>query len=60
MMTRKDYVSIAAAIKACPIDALQPVLAQATMRARLIAAIANVMARDNLRFNRKTFVEACQ
>ena len=52
-MTRKDYVAIAAAIKDTPNNC-----GTETMRYRIAFAIADVMARDNPRFDRARFLAA--
>jgi hypothetical protein len=58
-MTRKDYVAIAAALNACryhPDDGAETDWACCDIHAR---AIADVMARDNPRFDRARFLKAC-
>lgn len=63
-MTRKDYVAIAAAIKAARADIVskEPEASRADMKdgASLAAEhIADVMKRDNPHFDRARFLAAC-
>ena len=59
-MTKKDYIVIARAIAGCKPDDVQPVIAQETMRIRLIDSIAAALATDNPRFDLARFLKACQ
>lgn len=56
-MTQKDYVPIAAAIKDC-VDFYDEGVATEAI-AKVASEVANVMARDNGRFDRKLFMSAC-
>lgn len=55
-MTRKDYVAIAAAIHNAPWS--DSMTAEATITA-IAENIAEVMSRDNPRFDRERFLKAC-
>ncbi len=60
-MTRKDYVAIAAAIKARTEMArnIQNSAVRLTHYKELTGDIADVLARDNSRFDRARFLAAC-
>lgn len=57
-MTRKDYVAIAAALKAISAEYAHSVDYEQGVGAAVIA-VADVMARDNPRFDRGRFLKAC-
>jgi hypothetical protein len=50
-MSKKDYVLIAATLKALPIDGI-------TLHT-VASALADALARDNVRFDRARFLNAC-
>lgn len=61
-MTRKDYVAIAAALKAARMNTYTSgAVVQTHLHAvnSTAAQIADVMARDNPRFDRGRFLKAC-
>jgi hypothetical protein len=50
-VTRKDYEAIAAAVASMEVDA--------QCRTRVASALADVLAKNNARFDRARFVAAC-
>jgi hypothetical protein len=63
-MTRKDYIAIAAAIKGIGDSTPTPPYyitpdTRESVLATVADALADVMATDNARFNRKRFFAAC-
>lgn len=59
-MTRKDYVAIAAALRQFYMDDERESIHTASGAVEYVAHnIANVMARDNPRFDRQRFLRAC-
>lgn len=62
-MTRKDYVALAEAIKGeFPVEITNSELLRTRIAdwRGMVAAIANVCARDNSRFDRERFERACE
>lgn len=55
-MTRKDYIAIAAAIKASQMPATNET--EASLR-ELAIRLCSIMANDNPRFDRTKFLDAC-
>lgn len=60
-MTRKDYVALAEAIAGeFPIDSGDQLQVRLADWRGMVTAIANVLGKDNPRFDRERFRRACQ
>lgn len=55
-MTRKDYILLAAAIRACRFDGMDPV--RAAIHADYANRVSDALAQDNPRFDRGRFLAA--
>jgi hypothetical protein len=60
-MTRKDYVALAEALAGeFPVDSGSQLLVRIADWRGIVAAVANVLGKDNPRFDRARFLRACE